>query len=522
MEINYILCIALLFSSAILLNISVYSLKRREVVGAFPFGLLMLAFCVHSLGYAFEILHTTLSGMKLCINIEYIGVSFFPFLLLLFIKQYADEKGRISNIVLMVCLVASTITLILVLTNGLHHLYYASLSVDYSGAFPALKIVKGPWYYVQVVSLLSVILYSIITNFIFYLNSEATYRMKALYLLLGSIAPAASSVLYLIGWGPGNIDISPFAFLAMGLFSLVGIFKYNMFDYVPVTYKKVFESIDEGVMVLDDNDNIINVNPVAIDIFNELTQVKKGHSAKALFEKYPEISLDNEMSMIKIDHEQGARHYQLKKSLVMNKKNKVIGKLLVFNDVTKEHEMMKLLKKQATEDALTGLYNRRYFLECCKNNLNRQNSEVKRSGFILMDVDFFKKINDNHGHLEGDKALRKVAKIIENSCPEGCVVGRYGGEEFAVQVPEDKSDTALELAEIIRENVESELFTTDEGIVYSVTASFGIYVMASDSAEAISAIFKKADQSLYIAKANGRNQTIVYGECCLDAGFNVN
>ena len=165
----------------------------------------------------------------------------------------------------------------------------------------------------------------------------------------------------------------------------------------------------------------------------------------------------------------------------------------------------------ATLDALTNLNNRRQF----ETRLGQEISITKRQGkplcAMMIDIDFFKSVNDTHGHAAGDEVLRTVAGIIKQALRESDIPSRYGGEEFAVLLPFTHLDEAKVVGERLRKAVESTPITinqdTDDEKQINVTISMG--VAEFDSKESGEFLFERADKALYNAKTNGRNQVQV-------------
>ncbi|GGJ27318.1 hypothetical protein GCM10008938_11770 [Deinococcus roseus] len=165
-----------------------------------------------------------------------------------------------------------------------------------------------------------------------------------------------------------------------------------------------------------------------------------------------------------------------------------------------------MLQEQASTDPLTGLRNRRAMLE------QLQEAQFEESCLILLDIDHFKKINDQHGHNTGDDVLCEVARVLQDHVSDPHQVSRWGGEEFLVLLPQTTAPEGLRLAEKIR----LQLAEHDFPQVHQVTASFG--VSDSQPAEPLRAWIQRADQALYQAKRTGRNQVRLAGE---DADFAV-
>lgn len=170
------------------------------------------------------------------------------------------------------------------------------------------------------------------------------------------------------------------------------------------------------------------------------------------------------------------------------------------------------VKKMAIMDGLTHLYNRAGFFEIGAREIKRAKRFEKLLSAIMFDVDHFKQVNDTYGHATGDKVLEEIAtrcsKQLRNSVD---IIGRYGGEEFAVLLPETTIASARIIAERLRHAITDEPVTTEHGAL-SVTISLGVAPFEHNSMTDLEALLKHADQALYQAKESGRNRVCVHGE----------
>jgi len=169
------------------------------------------------------------------------------------------------------------------------------------------------------------------------------------------------------------------------------------------------------------------------------------------------------------------------------------------------------VRELAVRDGLTGLYNHRYFQEKLTEEILKAERYNKDLCLVLVDVDHFKKFNDQFGHQEGDRVLREVAQSLGRTVRQGIdTVARYGGEEFVVILPETAIQAGTDLADRIRERVEGLLIQRADGQgVYRVTLSLGTSAYPFDSREP-GKLIQCADEALYEAKRNGRNRVIRY------------
>lgn len=160
---------------------------------------------------------------------------------------------------------------------------------------------------------------------------------------------------------------------------------------------------------------------------------------------------------------------------------------------------------QASHDALTGLWNRRAILEKIQQELDRSGRDGTNLGLVICDVDHFKQVNDNYGHLAGDAVLRELAKRIDSSLRSYDSVGRYGGEEFIILIPSSDGAGAADLAERLRASIADPPMQTDEG-EFSCTMSFGATALNERQDFDLNSLIKEADEALLIAKNRGRNR----------------
>jgi diguanylate cyclase (GGDEF)-like protein len=168
-------------------------------------------------------------------------------------------------------------------------------------------------------------------------------------------------------------------------------------------------------------------------------------------------------------------------------------------------------RQQANFDHLTGMCNRRYFMDLAERELERARRYQKPLAILGVDIDYFKRINDNYGHKAGDIALQKFAVTCHEVVRQTDLVGRMGGEEFAILLPETDLGRAREIAERLRKRVEeSELSLPDGETVLHFTVSIGLTLLpAAGEKTELDALLHKADMALYQAKNAGRNRVLI-------------
>ncbi|MCK1385852.1 sensor domain-containing diguanylate cyclase [Bradyrhizobium sp. 21] len=184
------------------------------------------------------------------------------------------------------------------------------------------------------------------------------------------------------------------------------------------------------------------------------------------------------------------------------------GRMLTYVDITDLTQKAAMLETLATTDPLTGLYNRRHFLDGLDAEWSRFQRYYRSVSVLMLDIDHFKSVNDRYGHAVGDAAIKAVAAACLDGKRKSDIVGRLGGEEFAVLLPETSLSRARIVADRIRKCVMGAQIVADE-IQFGVTVSIGI-AEATVSMSGIDALMSAADHALYQAKAEGRNRCIAW------------
>ena len=216
-------------------------------------------------------------------------------------------------------------------------------------------------------------------------------------------------------------------------------------------------------------------------------------------------SMDSAVEAMKL----GAADY-LPKPFHLDLLRLVVARALEKQHLAERAKQAEVYEKLAHTDGLTELYNYRFFQRLLSVEMSRAQRFQRALSLIMLDVDDFKVYNDVYGHQAGDQALRQLARLLRRSSRSYDLVARYGGDEFAVILPETNKRTAAEVAERIRACVEqTRIEEAHHGWGWHVTASLGIASFPEDAAET-AALIRKADQALYQAKTRGRNRIALY------------
>ena len=185
--------------------------------------------------------------------------------------------------------------------------------------------------------------------------------------------------------------------------------------------------------------------------------------------------------------------------------------LVLFAMLVRSHRIAvhqrELLAKLATTDELTGISNRRHFVDVGRREIDRCSRYGRRMSLLYIDIDHFKRVNDTWGHPAGDIVLKELAREISGILRRQDTVARIGGEEYAVILPETEAKTAFAVGESLRLAIEQSRTRVSEKAEIKYTLSIGVATLTGEE-DSLDAMMQRADAALYQAKKNGRNQVV--------------
>ena len=246
------------------------------------------------------------------------------------------------------------------------------------------------------------------------------------------------------------------------------------------------------------------------DLQNRVDQTVAGDDPAALIELG--FAIENDLAWAYSQLNELIHQAAAEQRLIMERLTLAIGVLVLIVMLVVGSLMLALLRlnrqrirlsQLSRVDDLTGLRNRRYLLELAENLYQRGLRDSRPLSLLLIDIDYFKLINDRYGHPAGDRILKAFARALVDQTRQVDVVARLGGEEFCILMPDTDPPSALEVAERIRQHIQS-LSIHHSGVSIPLTISLGVATGAAEDA-AFDRLYSRADQALYVAKASGRN-----------------
>jgi len=336
LKVNNFFSLVLLVSTLVLICIGYFSWKRNKVYVSIS----LIPVSIYAFGYAFEILGTSIEWAKFWIKVEYLGVSFLPVAWLIFALNFTGHKDNIKKSTFMLLNIVPVITLIMNYTNDFHYMFYKKLYMNTDGIFPIVELIKGPWYWVNIAYTYAVMVIGLIIFISAYFKAVSIIRKQILLLIIAWVIPWIADIVYMMHLISFDIDLCPLAFCFSGMISSFAIFKFKLIKLTPIALEKVFSNMLDGVIILDSENNIVNFNNSSKNIISELKDIEPGdQKIDDVLKEYKTIlkavnSASYNESLISIKNKDQLRYYNMNINYVYEKTDEIIGKILIFNDVT--------------------------------------------------------------------------------------------------------------------------------------------------------------------------------------------
>lgn len=313
-----------------------------------------------------------------------------------------------------------------------------------------------------------------------------------------------------------TLDLDYTFFIAVGILIVLLFMLYKEFIHQKKYYKKIIDN-STNIVMLANKSKIIEVNKTFFDYFSSFQDVEefsKEHNCVCEFFEEEDgclnVQNDGDRWIDFLVTHQGTKHktklnidgkvyYFLASASSVDLKHGISS--IILTDISEQVLSKKALMLLTLNDTLTNIGNRRYFDQKLQEHITLSERYNATFALMLLDIDFFKKINDRYGHDIGDKVLIDFSSLIKKNLREGDIFARIGGEEFVVLLPHTTRDKGYTLAQKLRQTVEN-----NKGIT-PITMSIGLveHVKGDDD----KSIFRRADTMLYKAKETGRNKVVL-------------
>jgi diguanylate cyclase (GGDEF)-like protein/PAS domain S-box-containing protein len=521
----------LLLSAAIAAGVAAIAWRRRAAPGARPLALLMLGLGIWAGGYAGQWAASTLDTLVFWQNLTYLGVVMVPATFPAFALQYTRGSARLGWPWLLALAAEPALTLLLFWTSGLVH---TGFYLDRLNSYIVIGWERGPWFWVNLIYTYAATLGGTLLLALHALRNPPQ-RAQAYLVLAGVVLPLAANIYNeFVLSTPLELDLTPLSFIASGIIIAFALFRFHLLELAPIARNLLVENMGDGLLVLDAENRIVDLNPTARRMIAALVEplgrrVEEVLTAQAdLVARYE----NTPQARSQVELRPGSGNWlDLRIEPILDRQQRLLGRVVVFRDISDQRKIEEelqaanqrlraqieqidslraQLEEQVIHDSLTGLHNRRYLDETLPPALAQAGRMSWPLSLVMIDIDHFKLLNDTFGHDAGDRMLQALAGQLSLHVRAGDILCRYGGEEFVLVLPGMGAEAACKRAEEWRLAC-AEVAVPYDGTSLRVTVSAGV-AMFPAVGESKEALLRAADQALYEAKAGGRNQVVLWGK----------
>ncbi|GID95268.1 diguanylate cyclase [Amorphoplanes digitatis] len=442
-----------------------------------------------------------------------------------------DRGWRLTRRHLTWLAIEPALCLLAVATNPWHHQFFAGAEpTGFDGAYVAIF---GPLFWLHTTYcyvLLGIALTRVIRG---WARGASRYRGY----LIAVIISMPSAIFNAIGLSLHGklIDLTVLGFAVSTPIMYVMMTRFSLPGLAPVAHERVFQKIGDAVVVVDAGGRVLNLNPAADRLLHSLLPEAPssyvGATLRVLFGAETGIKLVLDAD-VDVDHTiqnvAGSGHdLEVRVSALQDRAGRSIGWALVARDITERSRQRRELERvnnqlreqlhtiellradlaeQAVRDHLTGLHNRRYLMNALAAAVQHASNAGTPLALALVDLDHFKRVNDEYGHAAGDAVLVELARTLSRALGDGEVVARHGGEEFVLLLPGATPAEAVARLDALRQTVR------DNALIFggaTIVTTFSAGVTVYTGPESPATLLQAADDALYAAKQGGRDRVVL-------------
>ncbi len=500
--------VLLMTSALVTIVIGIHTMRIPVFAGRTAISFAMFAAGAWSVGAAMDTLPISAEAKVVVAGVTWMPIIAVSGFLLLFTWQYVrGEQRRVPAIWQAPHWAMMALTAVIALTNPHHHLMY--LSTDPVRPDGPTSYVHGPWYFVAVTYGYVLMLLAFATVIEAIQRSRGLHRRQYVGIALAMVLPWIANLFYTLDlFRPFGVDPTPISFLAAGAIITVLVRRARLFNLLPVARAVLVEAIPDPVLVIDLENHVVDANAAAFAVIG-LAQPIIGRrlidiaALSALHGMAAGEGVPTEIAL-------GPEH-QFEITLVpLTHGGRQVGQMLLLRDVTRRVRLEVKLREEATRDTLTGLHNRRLLDEVGQQLVAQADQRGQPLAVIMVDLDYFKRLNDHHGHQAGDRVLASIGCFLSERVRQSDFVFRTGGEEILLLLPGAAGAQALARIDDWRRDFAAIEIDIGHGRVQS-TFSAGVAVYPKDGGT-LDEVMGHADKALYDAKERGRNRACLWRE----------
>jgi len=517
----------LMFSAMLQLLMAAYAWGRRNEPAAKPLIMVFVLGAVWAFGYGMDMASSDLQTKIRWTQIYWTAASFGPLVFLLIVFEHLELTHLLTRWRLAILLVPPLLVIALMWTVTHHNLLMYDFTVEHVDSLDILQKKSGLLFNPIFLVLQGI---SLVSYYFLIRSLPAASQIKrrhSITILCALLIPFLVNIPTILDINPiKGFDFTPHALvISSGLFAFA-IFGYGWLDIIPLARTTLVESIPTGVIVIDAKNRIVDINPSAKQFLQIDDSIVGQESQKALARFDPILHSQSDERFnkdIKVDLPTGkTRYIDLHIIPLKNREGQFNGSILTLHDVTQRRQANERLQaqlaeieslhaqlhEQAIHDALTGLFNRGYLNDTLERETHRSQRHQHPLSLLMIEVDSFKRFNDDFGHEAGDVTLQQVAELIRANTRADDIACRFGGDEFTLIMPETTLESAVQCAERLRESAAVLPLQYNGKPLGNLTLSVGVAVFPRHGETGALAL-RAADEAMYKAKQAGKNRVVV-------------
>jgi PAS domain S-box-containing protein len=332
---------ALFVTSLIVLGTAVLSWRQRAKPGALPLSLMLIAVAIWDIGSALEFAATTIPGKVYWVRLAFVGVALTPVFLFLAALQFAGLEKRLKRSTLLLLGIIPLVTIVAVFTNAWHRLIWVGVSLDPDVSKNVHYYQHGLWFWVQIVYAYGLWITAAVLLVRLSIRRKGLFRSQAIGGVLALLPPAAVNLLYLFKINPiSGLDFTPLAFALTGLLLAFNVLRFRFLNLVPIARDKLIEDMRDGMLVLDIENRILDINPALQRLVGVSYQEAIGQPVAAVFSLWSEAvsQFEGANDTPAEIHVPDMGHFELNISPLRGTQGQLLGRLILVRDVTARRE----------------------------------------------------------------------------------------------------------------------------------------------------------------------------------------
>ncbi len=332
--------LSLIISAVVATALALYLWRRRSTPGATPAIWLMLAVVVWSLGYVLQFKSTELSGQIFATNIQYLGIVTLPVMWFVFSLEYTGHDKWLTRRNLFLLAIFPFVTVVLAWTNSFHSLMWHGRHLGTTGPFIVIAKTYGLWFWVHTSYSYLLMLFGMFILIQRLFRPPRLYRGQSITLLICVIVPLVWNVLYIFQLSPiYRLDLTPSAFTISGLAMAFGLFRFRLLDIVPVARDAMIEGMSDGVIVLDTQNRLVDLNAAAEHIVGYTTVEAIGQPVDYILSGQPELvehmcGVREAQVEVVVEKGETQRYYESHLSQLYDRRGRLAGRLVILYNIT--------------------------------------------------------------------------------------------------------------------------------------------------------------------------------------------